>query len=350
MMNELKVGIVGCGAVTRMRHIPALRRIKRANLQAVCDLDLDLAVSTAESFGIPNAYGALDGMLSQENLDVVEVCTPPRTHVTVAIPAMKAGCHVLLEKPMALDVKDCDKMIEAAKKHGVKLGVVHNNLFNRGFLRLKNLIKDGAIGEVTTVSIYWTTPPDEMLSHPDHWAHDLPGGLIGETGPHLAYLTLSLMGEVTDLHVQATDVLGYDWASFDNYTITMQGNGTLGSVSLSYVNSSNVAWIDVGGTDGALHLDMMSRIVYRYEASLDAASVAVATGSMIRQTAGGMISVGLRRVLGRDRAGYGHEMAIRSFIDSIAMDEPVPVSGIDGRETTRLVQSIVEQVQEIPQG
>jgi predicted dehydrogenase len=330
-----------------MRHIPALRRIKRADLQAVCDLDQDLAASVAESFGIPNAYGALDGMLSQENLDVVEVCTPPRTHVTVAIPAMKAGCHVLLEKPMALDVKDCDKMIGAAKKHGIKLGVVHNNLFNRGFLRLKNLIKDGAIGEVTTVSIYWTTPPDEMLSQPDHWAHDLPGGLIGETGPHLAYLALSLMGEVTDVNVQATDVLGYGWAPFDNYTIALRGNGVLSAVSLSYANASNAAWIDVGGTDGVLHLDMLSRIVFRYQSSLNARSVAAATGSMVWQTVAGMASSALHRVLGRDKAGYGHETAIRSFFDSVSTGEEIPVSGADGRETTELVQEIVGQLRNI---
>jgi len=349
-MGKLNVGIVGCGLVAHMRHIPALLRLRRSvNLCAVCDIDEDLAASTAEMFGIPKVYSGLDDMLSSEELDIVDVCTPPKTHASVAVPAMENGCHILLEKPMASTVSDCDRMIEAANKHGVKFSIVHNNLFNPGFVRLRKLVESGAIGKVTGLRIYWTTPPDEMLSQKDHWAHRLPGGLIGETGPHLVYLSLAFMQKVADVAVYAMSVLDHPWAPFDNFALLLQGEDlVVVSIVLSYTNSSHVAWIDVLGTEGVLHLDIPSRVLVRYKCtSLSPFPVAASSVSVAYQIARGLLLSAGNTALGVDKPGRGHEVAIEMFVNSVLNNQPVAVTPEDGRETVRVVDMIVKRLSAI---
>ena len=102
-MSKLKVGVVGCGFVAKKRHIPAFLRLnKDVDLCAVCDLNEAVAGAVAKEFRIPHVYSDVSEMLSKEGLDVVDVCTPPQVHALIAVEAMESGCHVLLEKPMAI--------------------------------------------------------------------------------------------------------------------------------------------------------------------------------------------------------------------------------------------------------
>ena len=116
--QALKVGLIGCGsaAVSSWGHIPALKRIKQAELVAVCDRDEKLAKKTAEAFHINKYYSDLSDMLKSERMDMVDVCTPPRTHAEMSVMSMNAGRHVLVEKPMALSLTEAeDKKVSQAK-------------------------------------------------------------------------------------------------------------------------------------------------------------------------------------------------------------------------------------------
>ena len=183
-MPRLRVGIVGCGFVSQKRHIPSFKKIpKQATIVAACDLNKNLAETVANQFSIPKIYSSVSEMLSTENLDIVDICTPPAAHMSVAVQALEAGCDVLMEKPMALSVSDCDKMIEAAKRSGKKLSVVHNQKFYPPFLEAQKLVAKGEIGKLTGMTITLLTPREEYLVQEKHWIHKLPGGIIGETGP-----------------------------------------------------------------------------------------------------------------------------------------------------------------------
>ena len=116
---KLRGGIVGCGLVTTLAHLPACRTVKDAEIVAVCDQREEVAAETARRWGIPNAYGDFTRMLAKEKLDFVDICTPPLTHYQLAIQAMEAGLHVLVEKPMATTLSEADEMVAAAKEHGV---------------------------------------------------------------------------------------------------------------------------------------------------------------------------------------------------------------------------------------
>jgi len=125
-MSKLKVGVVWCGFVTKKRYIPAFLRLnKDVDLCAVCDLN-EVAGAVAKEFRIPNVYSDVSEILSKEGLGVVDVCTPPQVHAQIAIEVRESDCHVLLEKPMAHNVSDCNEMINASEKYGTKLSVVHN--------------------------------------------------------------------------------------------------------------------------------------------------------------------------------------------------------------------------------
>jgi predicted dehydrogenase len=142
------VGIVGCGAATQTAHIPSLLKIGNVEIVA-CDKDEELAKRVAERFHINKYYADFPQMLNRERLDIIDICTPPNTHATLSIQAMEAGCHVLVEKPMASSVKEADEMVSASKRNRVKLCVVHNNLFDPMVMRAKSIISQGGIGDLT---------------------------------------------------------------------------------------------------------------------------------------------------------------------------------------------------------
>ena len=100
--ESLKVGLVGCGFIAQSAHIPSLLKCRGAELVAVCDRNEELASSVTTRFKVNKHYADLGDMLSKERLDMVEICTSINTHAPLCIQAMEAGCHVLVEKPIAL--------------------------------------------------------------------------------------------------------------------------------------------------------------------------------------------------------------------------------------------------------
>jgi len=151
--EPLRVALVGCGAITQARHIPSLLKIRDVELVATCDKDEELAKRVAERCHINKYYADLSQMLNREQLDVIDISTPPNTHATLSIEAMDAGCHVLVEKPMALSVKEADEMVSASKRNQVKLCVAHNNLFDPMVMRAESIISQGGIGDLTGMDI-----------------------------------------------------------------------------------------------------------------------------------------------------------------------------------------------------
>ncbi|MFC1940599.1 Gfo/Idh/MocA family protein [Chloroflexota bacterium] len=345
MTNKLRVGIVGCGLVTEEQHIPSFRRLKRdVILQAVCDRNEALAKQTALKYGLPGAYVDLAEMLSKENLDIVDICTPPQTHTPLVVQAVEHGCHVLLEKPMALKTSDCDRMIEAANKHGVKLCVIHNIIFDSLFLEARRLVAGGAIGRFIGMRIFMSDPREEMIMKGDHWIHKLPGGVIGETGPHAAYMSLAFLGKVEAVDVFARNFLEHSWAPFDEFRIEMEGEEAVSSVAISYSSNRRNLYIEILGTDGALYLDLPTMLMIRQGSKRSMGPIATAgyISDLACQVARGVTANAFKVVTGRIR--YGHNILIEEFVNSVIDGRQPPVTGEDGREATRVIEMVVERL------
>ena len=343
-MSKLRVAVVGCGFIAQKRHIPSFLRLKSdVSLCAVCDLNQGLARSVASRFDISNAYSDLSKMLSKEHPDVVDVCTPPKAHAPVAVEAMEHGSHVLLEKPMASSLADCDKMIEASKRYGVKLSVTHNQRFYPPFLKAQELVKSGAIGELTGMRVLVLTHRKVYMAHENHWVHKLPGGVLGETGPHTVYLSLVFVRNVKSVNVCARKMTNYPWVLYDDYRIELEGENINSSIYISHASDYTAGQVDLFGTHLAIRIDLQSMLLTRYKREyLKPTSVALSSLSTASQIIRGIVSNAFKVMLHKPR--LGHDIMIEKFVKSIINGQPVPVTPEEGRETIRVMEMIVKKL------
>ncbi len=347
MAKILKVGIVGCGGVVKHRHLPAYNKMKRkVTVPAICDMNESLAKETASTYHIPGAHASLTQMLAAEKLDIVDICTPPQTHAPLAVEALEHGCHVLIEKPMALKASECDRMIEAARKNGRKICVDHNVLFHPPFLKAKELLAKGSIGTFTGMRIFMSDHRDKFALREDFWVHKLPGGLLGESGPHAAYMSLAMLNKINGVDIVARSFLEHPWAQFDEFRIELDGENGTSSIFISDTSNRHHCQVDIYGTEGALHLDLNSMLLH-YQGrrdSLKPVDLARYSLGTAWRTVAGVAGNALKVVTGSTRLGL--EVIIDRFIDSIVQDSQPPVTGEEGRDTVRIMEMIVSKLHE----
>lgn len=344
-MKKVRAAIVGSGLIAGKKHIPAFLKLRsKTELVAICDLNSAAAKRMADQFGIPKVYSDFGEMLNTEKLDFVDICTPPQTHVRLAIEAMRHGCHVLVEKPMALTTGDCDQIVQASSEYSRKVCVGHSDLFYEPFIRGRQIVASGAIGKVRGMRIFLSTPTDYMTSRPEHWAHKLPGGVIGETGPHIVYMTLAFIPRIRSVSVDAMKVMDkYPWSSFEDYRINLVGDNATSSATVVYSTDQWAAKVEVLGEKGFLMLDLESMSVLHYRrAELKPVPVGLSLLTESAQLVGAFVSNSLRLIT--RRVPSTHEMIISKFVDSIVSGSAPPVSAEDGREAVRVLNMVVEDI------
>lgn len=337
-MEKLKVAIIGCGLIAQERHIPAFKKIKNAEIIAVCDINEDLAKEVAEMYKISKAYTNTSEMFKNEDLDIVDICVPPQIHAPIGIEAMNSGCHIIMEKPMALKVSDCDQMIDAAEQNNVEICVIHNKNFHKPFIKAKEMVNDKSIGDFVGMRMFLSTPRWDMIDLEDHWYHKLPGGVIGETGPHIAYMSSEFIKDITNAEIFARNILKHSWAPNDEFRIELEGKNALSSIELSYSMNYWVCDVEIIGTDMLLRLDLNGMILTKHcLKKLKLTSLAKYYISNILQITRGVLS----NVLGSRKIGT--EVVIEKFIESIQNNSKPPVTGQEGREAVRIMEMIISK-------
>lgn len=147
----LRVGVIGVGGIARAGHLPSWKELQdegRIDLAAVCDVVPGRAEEVKAEYGAGAAYTDFEKMLRDETLDIVDICTQNRFHCPVAVAALEAGNHVLVEKPIAMNVAEAEKMIAAANTAGVKLMVAQHFRFESGYEKLHEVASSGALGQI----------------------------------------------------------------------------------------------------------------------------------------------------------------------------------------------------------
>lgn len=345
-MPKLRAGVVGTGFIATKKHIPSWsRESDRVELVAIADVNGEAAAKAAGTFGIPASYSSLGDMLASERLDVIDICTPPRTHASVALEALAAGCHVMIEKPMATTVEECDQVIAAAAGAGRQICVAHSDLFYPPFMRARAAVDEGKIGTFRGMRVFLSTPIDYMTSNEDHWANKLPGGVIGESGPHVVYMALAFVNPIREVRAHATKQLAYPWSPYEDYRIDLVGDQGTCSVTSVYTTEEWAGQVDIWGSTGLMKLDLeLMSLVEQGRKSLDRKQVAL---SGIRESAALLASIA--RTAGAaltHRYRNTHDYLIQGFVDSIVGLGPPPVSGEDGREAVRVMNIITDQLNE----
>lgn len=158
-MKTIRWGIIGCGKVTEIKSGPALQKADNSALVAVMRRNRELARDYAQRHGVPKWYDNADELINDPEVDAVYVATPPDSHLEYTLRCAKAGKPVYVEKPMARSFEECTAMIEACEKAGVPLFVAYYKRALPRFLKIKELVDNGAIGEVRFVTMTLYQPP-----------------------------------------------------------------------------------------------------------------------------------------------------------------------------------------------
>lgn len=195
-MEEVRWGIIGCGDVTERKSGPAFNKIERSKLIAVMRRSTEKARDYAQRHRIPKWYDNADELIHDPEINAVYIATPPNTHKEYTIKAATAGKPVYVEKPMALNVNECEKMLAVCHQQNVSLFVAYYRRRLPAFLKVKELLEQGAIGSPKIVNVHLYQSP-----HPQDFDRDaLPWRVIPE---------ISGGGYFVDLASHQFDILDY---------------------------------------------------------------------------------------------------------------------------------------------
>jgi predicted dehydrogenase len=198
MNNTIRIGIIGTG-FGQSAMLPGFRLAEGAEVAAICSARRERAEAAAQAHGIPLAFDDYRAMLAEANLDLVCIATPVATHAPMTLAAIAAGCHVLCEKPMAMDVTEAAAMLQAAEGAGVVHMIDHELRFNPTRARIADLIAEGYLGRIYYASIRNVSGMRGDPSRPWDWWSDRArgGGALGANGSHQVDLLRWWLGEIT---------------------------------------------------------------------------------------------------------------------------------------------------------
>lgn len=184
----LRVGIIGCGAIAD-GHVEEVAKIDGARVAAVCDREIIMAEQLADRYGPFPVYDDAAAMLGAESLDVVHITTPPQSHFELAVQAIDAGCHVLVEKPFTLTAVDAVSLIDRANATDRRVAVGHFYQFDPPALAIRRLVGRGALGTVCHLESHYGYNLDGafgrgIMGNPSHWVHGLRGNLLQNNISH----------------------------------------------------------------------------------------------------------------------------------------------------------------------
>ena len=192
----LNVAVIGCGGIANSKHMPGLKTVKEAKMVAFCDIIEERAEKAKKEFGTPDAkvYTDYKELLKDQSIDVVHICTPNRSHSFITIDSLRAGKHVMVEKPMAKTAKEAREMVKVAKETGMKLTVGYQNRCRPESVYLKKeVMEKGVLGEV-----YYAKALAIRRRATPTWGvflneYEQGGGPLIDIGTHALDLTLYMM-------------------------------------------------------------------------------------------------------------------------------------------------------------
>lgn len=262
----IKVGIIGCGKIAQIRHIPEYVANPHATVYGFFDVNQERAAQIAKKYG-GVAYESYQQMLADPQIEAVSVLTPNFTHAEISIAALNAGKHVLCEKPMATTLADCEKMAEAARKTGKKLMIGQNQRLAAAHKKAKELLESGAIGDIITfrTSFSHAGADNWSVDGRNSWFMDKNRshfGAMADLGVHKTDLMVYLLGKRI---AKASAVIGTLNKKFpDGTPITVDDNafctyimedGTIGTMNASWTNYGREDnSTSIYGTLGVMHI------------------------------------------------------------------------------------------------
>lgn len=236
MTSKIKFGIIGCGRIAQ-RHAEHI--LSKGELAAVCDNVKGKADEFAKRFHAKAYYTIEDLLSTEKGIDVISICSPNGLHAEHSIKSLTAGFHVLCEKPMAISVYDCGRMIQAAEMANKRLFAIKQNRYNPPVALLKKLIDEGRLGKILSLqlSCFWNRNPDYYKSS---WkgTRDMDGGTLYTQFSHFVDLLYWMIGDVKQVQAFMGNLAHKNTIEFEDTGVVILEfqSGTIGTINYT-VNS-----------------------------------------------------------------------------------------------------------------
>jgi UDP-N-acetylglucosamine 3-dehydrogenase len=334
-MEQIKVGVIGCGSIAKHRHLPEYNLNGQAEIMAVCDIVEERAMDMAALYHA-EAYIDYEDLLGNPEIDAVSVCTPNYLHAPISIAALKAGKHVLCEKPMAVSVEEAESMIEAARKYGKKLMIGHNQRFVPSHQKARAFIASGEAGKVYSFRTAFGHggPEGWSADGKDSWffrKSEAFIGAMGDLGVHKTDLIRYLLGEEITQVGAFVEGSSKENSDVDDTAVCIlkTESGVIGTLaaSWSYVSKEDNSTI-IYAENAILRLedDPEHSLVIQYK-----------NGETLKYELGGIQT--------NEEGKQSQSHVISAFIGSIIEDTEPPVSGEEGLKSLRVVLAALESGQ-----
>jgi UDP-N-acetyl-2-amino-2-deoxyglucuronate dehydrogenase len=235
--TKLKMALIGCGRIGQ-RHAEHINN--NAELVAVCDIDPGKVENIGKQYNAA-VYNNIEELLVKEkNIDLVSICTPNGLHAEHTISSLRAGHHVLCEKPMCINVPDCGRMIQEAEKANKRLFVIKQNRFNPPVAELKRLIDKNQLGKIFSVQLncFWNRNPQYYNTSDWKGTKKLDGGTLYTQFSHFVDLLYYLVGDIKEVAAFTDNFNHVEEIEFEDTGVVALRfyNGALGTIHYT-VNS-----------------------------------------------------------------------------------------------------------------
>jgi len=265
-IQEVNWGIIGCGNVTELKSGPAFNKVKHSKLVAVMRRNGSLAQNYAQRHGVPKWYSDADLLINDPEVNAVYIATPPNTHASYAIAAMRAGNPVYVEKPMACNYQECQEMIRVSEETGIPLFVAYYRRTLPAFLKVKELVDNGIIGKPLTVNIRLHKAFGENDQFPDKQSWHVDPKIAGaghfyDLASHQFDYLDFVFGPVTEVKGIAQNIAGFYLAEDTVSASFAFDSGVTGTGSWCFVvdKGAEEDIIEITGTKGKIVFSTFDR-------------------------------------------------------------------------------------------
>lgn len=330
--RRIKVGVIGCGAIAQRRHLPEYAARKDVEIVAVCDFHLSRAQEVSEMFGGKKAYDRHEELLADKDIEAVSICTPNHLHAAVSIEAMKAGKHVLCEKPMATTMKEAEAMVTAAKENGVFLMVGHNQRLMPIHQKAKEILQGGSLGKVLSFQTVFghSGPENWSIDGEKSWFFQKEAaivGAMGDLGVHKADLIRWLLAdEITEVSALYGSL--HKTIAVDDHAILLMKTqkGAVGTLTASWTYYPN---------------EVNHTLLYCEKGTLKI-GVDPKFGVIVEHMDGRIDQFHLDKVQTNDLGGQTNSGVIDHFIEGIVSGKGPEINGEEGLRALKVIVSAIE--------
>ncbi|MDZ4778673.1 MAG: Gfo/Idh/MocA family oxidoreductase [Planctomycetia bacterium] len=334
-------GIVGVGMIAKF-HARAIADVRGAKLVGCYGRRPEAAKAFAAEQGC-EAFASLDAMLANPQLDVVTICTPSGAHLEPAVQAAKAGKHVIVEKPLEITLRRCDRIIDACDRQGVRLATIFPSRFHDSSRTLKAAVDAERFGRLTLGDAYVKWYRSQAYYDSGAWRGTWEldgGGALMNQAIHNIDLLQWLMGPVAEVQAQ-TALLAHDRIAVEDTAVAALRftNGALGVIeATTSVYPGYLKRLEIHGNAGSAAMEEEDIVRWDFAKKQKRDEAIQAAMQRSKSTGGGAADP---KAIGH----HGHTRQFQDFVDALKKDRPLAVDGREGRKAVEIILAIYKSAE-----